>query len=116
MIGSLDINRLVALSLRTGVSIGAILSLVGLGAWAADGFNAASFAPTSDIYGAIVSGLSGSRTGIVYLGVVVLIATPIFRVALSVAYFGVERDKRYVAVTLLVLAMLIFALVSGKAG
>ncbi len=95
--------------------MGAILSFVGLALWAADGFKAASFAPTSDVYGAIVSGFSGSLTDVVYLGVMVLIATPIFRVALSVAYFGAERDKRYVGITLVVLAMLLFALVSGRA-
>ncbi len=111
----MDLNRLVSVSLRAGVSIGALLSFVGLAVWAADGFKAASFAPTSDIYGAIISGLSGNLTGIVYLGVMVLIATPIFRVALSAAYFGAERDKRYVGITLVVLAMLLFALVSGRA-
>ncbi len=111
----MDLNRLVSVSLRVGVSIGASLSFVGLAVWAADGFKPASFAPTADIYRAITSALSGNLTGIVYLGVMVLIATPIFRVALSAVYFGTERDKRYVGITLVVLAMLLFALVSGRA-
>ncbi len=107
----MDLDRLVSVSLRVGVSIGALLSFVGLAVWAVDGFKAASFAPASDTYGAIISGLSGNLTGVVYLGVVVLIATPIFRVALSVVYFGAERDKRRVGITLVVLAMLLLAVV-----
>ncbi len=115
MSGKLDLNRLVSVTLRTGVLTGAFLCLVGLTVWAAGGFKSASFAPTSDIYKAIVSGWSGNLTGIVYLGVVALIATPIARVVISVAYFSAERDKRYVAITLVVLTMLLFALVSGRA-
>lgn len=110
----MDLNRLVSVSLRVGVSIGATLSFIGLAVWAADGFKATSFAPTSDTYGAITSALSGNLTGVVYLGVLILIATPIVRVALSVIYFGAERDKRYLAITLIVFAMLLFALVSGR--
>ncbi len=69
-----------------------------------------------DVVGIVRSSFSGNVTsivtGIVYLGVLLLIATPIFRVAISVLYFGLEKDKRYVGITLLVLAMLIFALFS----
>lgn len=54
--------------------------------------------------------------GIVYLGVIVLIATPIFRVAISSIYFAVEKDRTYVGITLLVLWMLLIALYSGIAG
>jgi len=54
--------------------------------------------------------------GIVYLGVIVLIATPIFRVAISSIYFAVEKDHAYAGITLLVLAMLLVALYSGVMG
>jgi uncharacterized membrane protein len=52
----------------------------------------------------------------IYLGVAVLVATPVVRVALSTFYFAHEADKRYVLITLGVLSMLIFALVSGSSG
>jgi len=54
--------------------------------------------------------------GIVYLGVIVLIATPIFRVAVSSIYFVVEKDRTYAGITLLVLGMLLVALYSGVVG
>jgi len=59
---------------------------------------------------------AGDLTGIVYLGVIVLIATPIFRVAISSIYFAAERDRAYAGITILVLGMLLLALYSGAAG
>jgi uncharacterized membrane protein len=41
-----------------------------------------------------------------------LIATPVARVLFSVLGFGLERDWLYVAITLLVLALLIYTLTS----
>ena len=66
----------------------------------------------------VIIGLAfaGDLTGIVYLGVIVLIATPIFRVAISSIYFAAERDRAYAGITILVLGMLLLALYSGAAG
>ncbi len=108
----LDLNRIVAYSLRTGVLVGALLSLAGLALWAVRGFDASEASPGADVVGIVGSGFSGNVTGVIYLGVLLLIATPIFRVAISALYFGLEKDRRYVGITLLVLAMLIFALFS----
>ncbi len=108
----LDLNRIVAYSLRIGVFVGSALSLAGLVLWSAQGSDASKVNPSSDVVGMVRSGFSGSVTGVVYLGVLILIATPIFRVVVSVVYFGLEKDKEYVGITLLVLAMLIFALFS----
>jgi len=52
----------------------------------------------------------GSGVGVLQLGLLILIATPITRVAASVLLFLEERDRLYVGVTLLVLVMLLFAL------
>jgi uncharacterized membrane protein len=62
------------------------------------------------VVGLLGSSIGGNVAGVVYLGVILLIATPIFRVAVSVVYFGMEKDREYVGITLLVLAMLVFAL------
>ena len=51
----------------------------------------------------------GGRS-IIELGLLVLIATPIVRVALSVILFAKERDVTYVVVTVIVLATLLFSL------
>jgi uncharacterized membrane protein len=61
--------------------------------------------------GAIVSGVAGFECrGIIQFGLVLLIATPVARVAFSVAAFALERDRTYVAITLIVLAVLLFSL------
>jgi len=48
--------------------------------------------------------------GIVQLGLVLLVATPIARVAIAGVVFGIERDRSYVLVALLVLALLLWSL------
>jgi uncharacterized membrane protein len=50
---------------------------------------------------------------IVMLGLLLLIATPIARVAFSVVAFVIERDRIYVAITMLVLVLLLVSLATG---
>lgn len=72
----------------------------------------AGFFPTS--VAAVLSGaLAGKPYAIIGLGMILLILTPIARVALSVFFFLFQRDWLYVAITLFVLAVLIFSLFSG---
>jgi uncharacterized membrane protein len=51
--------------------------------------------------------------GIIQLGLLILIATPIARVVFSVFAFAAQRDYVYVVVTLVVLAVLVYGLLSG---
>jgi uncharacterized membrane protein len=53
--------------------------------------------------------------GVIQLGLLILIATPIARVVLAAIAFALQRDHLYVLVSLAVLAILIFSL-SGHAG
>ncbi len=108
----LDLNKVVSYSLRAGVVASAILSLLGLAIWGARGFGTLG-AVSVGLKGIIEAALAGDESGIIYLAVIVLIATPIFRVAVSTAYFAKEQDGKYVGITLVVLAMLVFALLSG---
>ncbi len=48
---------------------------------------------------------------VVQLGLVLLVATPIARVAMSAIGFAFERDRTYVLVTLLVLSLLLKSLI-----
>jgi uncharacterized membrane protein len=61
--------------------------------------------------------LSGKRladsTSVLELGIVLLIATPIARVALCVVDFARQRDWLYVAVSLFVLLVLFYSLLRG---
>lgn len=52
-----------------------------------------------------------SGRGIIQLGLLLLIATPIARVAFSSVAFGLEKDRMYVGFTLLVLGILLYSVV-----
>jgi uncharacterized membrane protein len=49
---------------------------------------------------------------VIQLGLLLLIATPIARVAFSVVTFLLERDRTYVLATFLVLCILLFSLIA----
>ncbi len=51
--------------------------------------------------------------GLIQLGLLVLIATPVARVLYSVFAFIYEKDWKYVAVTLIVLGLLLYSLIGG---
>ena len=51
--------------------------------------------------------------GLIQLGLLLLVATPVARVVFSVFAFALERDRIYVAVTLIVLAVLVYSLAGG---
>jgi uncharacterized membrane protein len=59
--------------------------------------------------------LTGHGRGLIQLGLLLLVATPIARVAFSLTAFARQRDRLYVGVTLLVLAVLLYSLL-GKVG
>lgn len=54
------------------------------------------------------AGFSGR--GLIQLGLLLLIATPVARVAFSAVAFALQRDRTYVVVTLIVLALLVLSL------
>ncbi len=62
----------------------------------------------------IVSGaMHGRARSIIQLGILLLIATPVARVAYSLAGFALERDRAFVLVSAIVLAILVYSLVNG---
>lgn len=67
------------------------------------------------VAGIIGAALSGDSRGIVQLGLVLLIATPIARVALTLVVFALQRDRLYVLLTTIVLALLLYGLLWGRA-
>jgi len=50
---------------------------------------------------------------LIQLGLLLLIATPVVRVAFAVAAFAMQRDRLYVVVALIVLAVLMYSLTGG---
>lgn len=64
------------------------------------------------VRGIVAEARSLSGRGLVQLGLLVLIATPVARVVFSVIGFARQRDWLYVAITLVVLSLLIYSLAS----
>jgi uncharacterized membrane protein len=65
------------------------------------------------VSGVVTEALSLQGRGIIQLGLLLLMATPIARVAFSIFAFAQQRDLTYVIVTLIVLAVLLYSLVGG---
>lgn len=60
-------------------------------------------------FGGIVHGVAaGDAAAVIQLAVLLLIATPVARVIFALIAFGIERDKLYVAVSSVVLAVLLY--------
>ncbi|KOP23717.1 hypothetical protein AMR41_24625 [Hapalosiphon sp. MRB220] len=57
--------------------------------------------------------ISGRRRGIIQLGLLLLVATPVARVAFSLLAFMQQRDYIYIVITLIVLSGLIYSLLGG---
>ncbi len=68
------------------------------------------------ISGIFHEALAFQGRGLIQLGLLVLIATPVARVAFSFFAFLYERDWTYVLVTVFVLGLLIYSLFGGHAG
>jgi uncharacterized membrane protein len=66
--------------------------------------------------GGILAGAFDLRgRGLIQLGILVLLATPVARVLFSVVAFALERDTLYVGVTFFVLAVLLYSILGGSA-
>lgn len=122
----------ISYALRAGVLLSAAIILVGISRFALTQetgyarvlphhlrdiltFHQASgpgFFPTS-VATVVRGAMAGKPYAIILLGMLLLILTPIVRVALSVFFFLAQRDWLYVAITLFVLAVLTFSLFSG---
>ncbi|WP_345209149.1 DUF1634 domain-containing protein [Mucilaginibacter gynuensis] len=117
-----DIERFIGLQLRVGVLLSSFIVLMGgllylyqLGGvpmpsyhtFAGEKTGITSF--TSVLHGAV----SLDARAIIQLGVVILVATPVFRIALSLVGFLLDGDKMYTLITLVVLAIMLFSVFGG---
>lgn len=116
------VDNALALVLRTGVMIAAVL--VGLGAMA---YLIRHPVPPVDyrvfhgepselrsLSGVLREALAFRGRGFIQLGLLVLMATPVARVILSVFVFLYERNGTYIFITLTVLAILLYSLLAGQ--
>jgi uncharacterized membrane protein len=95
------------------VLLGGILYLIHHGSEPADYHifhgTPSEFRSPAGVLGAV---LSGSRRGIIQLGLLLLIATPILRVIISLLTFLQKREFIYVIITSIVLASLTYSLLT----
>lgn len=105
--------------LRAGVIIAAVVAAVGgvmflasHGAMIAD-YHVFGGQPEQlrSVSGVIGGAVRLDSAAIVQLGILLLIATPIARVALSLVAFAREHDRTYVVITAIVLGLLLFSLI-----
>jgi len=108
------VQRAVGNLLRAGVLLAAAVVLAGgILFLARHGSDAADYRvfrgePTSlrTLTGILRGSLAESGRAIILLGLLILVATPVARVAFTAVAFAVERDRTYVLVALLVLSLL----------
>lgn len=112
------IEIIIGTLLRTGVILAAAVVLFGAALYLArHGHEPANYAtfhgepaglksPKDIGHGA----MDMSARAIIQLGLLLLIATPVARVAFSAVAFAIERDYMYVVITLIVLAILMYSL------
>ena len=68
-------------------------------------------------FGGILNGvITFKGQAIIQLGIILLIATPVMRVAFSAAGFFLEKDYLYTFITLIVLLIILASMISGHAG
>ncbi|HUW41905.1 MAG TPA: DUF1634 domain-containing protein [Rectinemataceae bacterium] len=113
---------MVSVVLRSGVLISAGVIVIGLillvmrGASGMDGGIASALA-FPHTFASVFSGVARlDPLAVISLGLMLIILTPVSRVAVSIVAFAMERDWRYVAITAVVLAVLIVSFALGKGG
>ncbi len=112
------VEGLIANLLRAGVLVSALVVIAGGVAYLAQNPRARvdyhTFRGEPDnlksTHGIIRTAFSGDPRGIMQLGLLLLIATPIARVTFSVVAFAMEGDLMYVGFTLIVLSVLLYSL------
>jgi uncharacterized membrane protein len=116
-----QIDRIISILLRSGVLIsalvvltGGILYLVRYGA-ALPQYAVFRGEPPDlrSLSGIVKDVLAFKSRGLIQFGLLLLVATPVARVAFSIFAFALQRDRTYVIITLIVLGVLLYSLTGG---
>jgi uncharacterized membrane protein len=116
------IDQIMAILLRTGVFLAALLVFIGgviyLSRHSTPVMDYRVFQGEPREFRSIPGILGDAKQfhgrGLIQLGLLLLIATPVARVLFSVFAFARQKDWTYVAVTLVVLALLTYSLLGGS--
>ena len=107
--------------LRTGVILSATVVLIGAVIFLArHGGSPADYRvfkgepnDLRSVAGIVERSIHFSGRGIIQLGLIILIATPVARVAFAIYGFAAEGDRLYVGFTIAVLAVLLYSLIGS---
>ncbi len=104
--------------LRIGVLLSASIVAVGVVTfYVRDAMFGADIRPFPHSLGAVISGVAqGDARSVIVLGLLVLLVTPVLRVAVSIITFALEDDWRYVVITSIVLIVLLLSFFLGRGG
>jgi len=116
------LENIIGKLLRTGVLLAAAVVLAGAGLYLVNhhsehvSFHAFVTEPAHlrTVPGIVASAFHLQGEGLMQFGLLLLIATPVARVALAVVGFYLERDRLYALVSLIVLAVLAFSLMHAS--
>jgi uncharacterized membrane protein len=117
------VEQFVGRLLQVGVALSALVVMVG-GAMLLihHGAEVPSFTPfrgepeaIRTLYGIVAGVMAADARSIIQFGLLLLISTPILRVAFTWVAFLVQRDRVYVGITTIVLVLLLYGLIYGKA-
>nr|WP_068891946.1 DUF1634 domain-containing protein [Pedobacter panaciterrae] len=117
-----DVEKLVGLQLRYGVIISSLVVLAGGAVYlfqqghivVPDYTRFIGEGPGYTSFNGIFSGVAHLQAKeFIQFGVLLLIATPILRIAFSLFAFVLEKDKLYIGITLLVLCVILFSMFGG---
>lgn len=123
-----QVELLISRLLRTGVAGSLILILAGTaitfvhhpGYWSDPRLLEKLTGPSAGFphtLGGVASGAADLRgQAVVALGLLLLVATPVVRVAVSIAGFAFQRDRTFVVITSCVLGLLVLSFALGRAG
>jgi len=115
----IDLNPAISNVLRYGVLISSVLILIGVVGILIRGMDSVSInqlviqhigRPTLNLRTLAYGVMRFDPIYIIQLGLLVLLATPILRVAISIALFAFENDWKYVIITITVLCVLLFSI------
>lgn len=117
-----DLDRMIGGLLRSGVLLAGAVTIVGGALFLAHhgreplalGVFRGEPVEYRSLDGIVTAARAGGTRALIQIGVVLLIATPISRVALMMVAFWRQRDRLFVAISALVLGLLLFSLLYGQ--
>ena len=119
-----DMQSIIGWILRSGIAVSMILVIIG-GAFFVyrHGHSIPDYSHFKGVpyfihnTGGIIAGTLNLRgQAIIQLGIILLIATPIVRVAFSAIGFMLEKDYLYTIITLIVLLIILASMLTGRGG